>query len=101
MAKLKVTLGEESWIYDTDATTLKDLFAIKSATGLNGTAFNGGIEKMEPQALQGFVWFLRYKAGVQPNDPTQIDFVLSDLKSELIEEPESDDDQDPKDEPTP
>ena len=73
-----VTLGTERWEFDPEALMLSDLFAIKSATGLDGAAFNRGLSTVDPAAYQGLVWWLRMRAG-NAQDIKTIDFPVNDL----------------------
>jgi hypothetical protein len=63
MAK-QVTLGPDTWVFDEDALSLNDAFAIKQASGLNLGPFLQGIYELDPLALQTLIWFLR-----RPTEP--------------------------------
>jgi hypothetical protein len=94
MAKFVLKLGDESWPFDDAGLSLKDAFAIKSATGLNVPPFLQGIQEYNPASLQGLVWLLRHKAGenVRVED---VDFLLKDLSLEFAEPVVSADAPDP------
>jgi hypothetical protein len=53
------TLGP--WEFDDEELTLKDAFAIKSATGLGVVSFLNGIADMDPDCLQTLIWLVRSK----------------------------------------
>ncbi len=92
MARLRITLGDESWEFDEEEIYLDELFAIKSATGLSGTGFGQGINDMDPAALQGLIWLLRRRTGVQ-QDIKSINFRIGDLKATPIPEPDESEDE--------
>lgn len=83
--RLRVTLGEESYIFDRNALTLTDLYAIKSSSGLDFNPFVAGLTEGSPESLQTLIWFLRHKAGIQ-GDRLQIDFKIADLDMAPIED---------------
>lgn len=84
--RVRVTLGEdEKYVFDRDALTLTDLYAIKSVSGLDFNPFLQGIGDGSPESLQTLVWFLRHKAGIQ-GDRLQVQFRIGDLDMEPIEE---------------
>lgn len=87
--RVRVTVGEESYVFDRDALTLTDVYAIKSASGLNLNPFLNGLGDGDPAALQTLVWFLRHKDGKQ-GDRLQIDFKLGDFDMEALDDAESD-----------
>lgn len=78
-----VTLGDpdnggERWEFDPEAFLLSDLFAIKSASGLDGAAFNRGLNTVDPAAYQALVWWLRLRGG-NGQDIKTIDFPVNSL----------------------
>lgn len=75
-----VYLGDEDLgVFDENKFTLADAFVIKASCGLDIKAFNAGIQTMNPLVLQTFVWWLRYKKGVNC-DRASIDFAIADLR---------------------
>ena len=87
MTQYKVDLkAEDLGIFDDEAITLSQAFAIKAASGLNLAPFFRGINDMDPLAVQTLVWFQRFKAGVSTPLP-EIDFVLYDLDVVQIDPP--------------
>lgn len=84
--RLQVKVGSESYVFDRDALTLTDLYAIKSASGLDLNPFLQGIGDGNPVSLQTLVWFVRHKAGIQ-GDRLQIDFRIGDFDLEPIADP--------------
>ncbi len=83
-----VTLGDERYEFDESTLMLSDLFAIKAASGLDGEAFQRGLNRVDPAAYQVLVWFLRMKAGIHQDIKT-VDFRVNDLLVTPVEEPET------------
>lgn len=80
----RVTVGTESYLFDRNALTLTDLYAIKSASGLDFNPFLAGIGEGNPTSLQTLVWFLRHKAGIQ-GDRLQVDFSIGEFSLEFVD----------------
>lgn len=86
MAAIRVKLaGETLGQVDFEDLTLKDAFAIKSASGLTPMEMFSGLEKMDPDALQTIVWFIRMKSGDNVARGS-IDFRIRDLETEEVGE---------------
>lgn len=85
VSRVRVTVGTETYIFDRNALELTDLYAIKSASGLDANPFLQGILTGDPVALQTLVWFLRHKAGIQ-GDRLAINFKMGDFDIAAVED---------------
>lgn len=86
MAQLHVTVGDEDLgNIDFTGLTLKDLFAIKAASGLTFGQLQKGLEDMDPAALGALVWFMKLKKG-ETVPIESIDFKLADFGAEQVDE---------------
>ncbi|MGH3026731.1 MAG: hypothetical protein ACRDLR_09815, partial [Gaiellaceae bacterium] len=77
--------GEDLGIFDFDALDLRDGFAIKAASGLTPSELFDGMGKLDPDAFQTAVWFLRSKQGIHAPRST-INFVYSHMEMTPIED---------------
>lgn len=84
-----ITLDGQRWLFDEQTWTLKDWFVIKAETGLDRVPFLEGILTENPTALQGLIWFLRWRNGDQV-PRAGIDFAPAALDLEPLDEPEAD-----------
>lgn len=87
--KMKVRLGEDGWLFDEGDITLEDAFVIKAELGLALRPFLQGIADMDPDCLQGLVWFCRRKAGERVSR-SSVKFRILDLDLSQDEEDEQD-----------
>lgn len=85
----KVRLGEDEWLFDEGDITLEDAFMIKAETGLALRPFLQGIADMDPDCLQGLVWFCRRKTGERISR-SSVKFRILDLDLSQDEEGEQD-----------
>lgn len=86
----RVILGNDEWMFDEGDITLEDAFMIKAETGLALRPFLQGIADMDPDCLQGLVWFCRRKAGERVNR-SSVKFRILDLELKQDEDTGDDD----------
>ncbi len=85
MKDMRVTLGDEQWIFRLSELDLLDAFALKSTARLTPQQLLDGAMELDPAALQALIWFLRFKDG-NKQDIATINFRIFDLDVEPVKE---------------
>ena len=73
--ELTVTLGDETWTFDTDELTIDQLISIEDAAGQSPGEWINDVVKNRGRALKVLVWWLQ---GRQVR-PEAVDFKVGDL----------------------
>lgn len=72
---LRVTLGDESWQWDPNTYTVKQMIALEDATGMTLPRWCVAIDERSARALAVLIWDLRGQHG----NWQDIDFPITDV----------------------
>lgn len=82
MSRLKVTVGDESWMFDAERVLNVELMDVERLTGMSADEFQNGINRGSLIAITGLVWLLK-KRHVDPTIAfSSVVFNTGDLKLE-------------------
>jgi hypothetical protein len=86
---LEIKCGSDSWVFEPEALTMKQLAKLEDLTGVSVTEWLMQIDQRRARALQVLVWHLRggdsAPARVRQS-PENIDFKLSDFSVRRIDD---------------